>query len=47
MVPSSGAAESAAVDPELAIVVSAWTNLTGKEKEKIMGIVKRSKSRDS
>jgi hypothetical protein len=38
-VESSGASESAAVDPELAIVIDAWDSLTQDLRSAIVGIV--------
>jgi hypothetical protein len=39
----NGAAESAAVDPDLALIVKRWTKLTAHAKATIMGIVRASK----
>lgn len=40
-VESGGAAESAAVDPDLAAVIDAWTTLTARSRSRIVGIVRK------
>jgi hypothetical protein len=44
--PSSGAAESAAVDPNLALIIQGWSRLTAPAKAKVMGIVRASMRTD-
>jgi hypothetical protein len=46
-VASSGAAESAAVDSELAIVIDAWDGLTPEMRSAIIGIVRNSSESNS
>ena len=46
MVSSSGAAESAAVDVELAIVVGAWPLLTAHSRSIVLGIARKSAVRN-